>query len=285
MKQALIILLTVLVVLGSTLPGWLGPKSVGDSELVTLEDGPLAFGELNLGAVNAFGLNSPWLDGVVINAVGDANNPGYTGQTRSQIEAILGAPAARYGNTTIAALNNATRSYYLVGEELLLVFYDNKQQSRALFTLQFGSEVASRTRYMTTLPSDQENLARMTQDTLTLLNGVRSYYQRGALKASAPLAAVALKHSQDMLDKNYFSHTNSAGLGPKARIQAAKISFRAFGEALTAGTYTPVDALTAWLNSDGHRPILLGDYNTAGLGIASGTSGYGIYYTLKVIKQ
>lgn len=285
MKQVLLLCLILLFVISVALPSWISPRPVQETGLITLEDSPLAMGALNLEAINAFGLDSPWLKGVVLSAVGDANALGYGGRTRAQIENELGGPLSRYGNTTIASLNTATRSYYAIGEEILLVYYDNKNQQRALFTLQFNAETATATRFMTSLAQDNEGIAKMTQDTLALLNGVRGHYQRKALKNHPQLATLALKHSQDMLKQNYFSHTNSAGVGPKARIQAAKIPFKGFGEALTAGTLTPVEAITAWLNSDGHRPIVLGDYTHSGIGIATGNTGYGIYFTLKVIKQ
>jgi len=286
MKQVLLILLTVMIVIAVALPGWVVPTSMAKEEVAFFEDEAIPLGDLNLFEANAFGLTSKWLEGVTLHALGaDALNPGFTGQTRSQIEAVVGSPLTVYANTTISALNNKTRGYYAQGDDVLLVYYDNKKQGTALFTLQFNAEVARQTRFMTQPVYDNESLVQMTSDTVVLLNGVRQSYQRKPLKASKPLSAVAIKHSEDMVKNNYFSHTNSKGLGPKARIQGAKISFKAFGEALTAGSYTPVEALTAWLNSDGHRPIVLGDYNTAGLGIATGQTTYGIYYTLKVIRQ
>lgn len=284
MKQVLIILLAILFIIGIILPVWNGQNPTKESGLLTIEDEAIALGDLSL--PNAYGLNSAWLEGVFFQALGSSPvTPGFIGQTRMQIEEVLGEPLKVYGHTTIVALNTSTRSYYALNEDILLVYYDNKKQMRALFTLQFNDRIAQKTRFMTQPVYDATSITQMTADTAVLLNGIRKNYQRGSLKLSSELSSVSLRHSLDMVKNSYFSHTNSEGIGPKARIQKAKISFKAFGEALTAGTYTPVEALTSWLNSEGHRPIVLGDYNTLGLGIATGETTYGIYYTLKVIKQ
>ena len=67
------------------------------------------------------------------------------------------------------------------------------------------------------------------------------------------VAAVAQAHSQDMVDRSFFSHTNPDGLSPFDRLAAAGISYTWAGENIAYGYPTASSVLAAWLNSPGHR--------------------------------
>lgn len=67
------------------------------------------------------------------------------------------------------------------------------------------------------------------------------------------VAAVATAHSQDMEDRDFFSHTNPDGEDPGDRLAEAGISRQAWGENIAWGYSTGAAVLSAWLASSGHR--------------------------------
>ena len=76
---------------------------------------------------------------------------------------------------------------------------------------------------------------------------------------NAPVAQVALAHSQDMAKQNYFSHTSLSGLSPFDRMKAAGISYSLAGENLSWGDgyYDAVESHHGLMNSLGHRKNIL----------------------------
>jgi len=74
-----------------------------------------------------------------------------------------------------------------------------------------------------------------------------------ALTWNADVAAVAQAHSEDMLARDFFAHTNPDGDSPFDRLANAGIGFSAAAENIAYGYPTPEAVLAAWLASDGHR--------------------------------
>jgi uncharacterized protein YkwD len=92
------------------------------------------------------------------------------------------------------------------------------------------------------------------------------------------LGQAARLHSQDMAARAYFSHVTPEGVTFDQRIVAAGYPSPG-GETIAAGYPTPAAAIDAWMNSPGHRAILLhATLRHFGLGIATG-GPYGIYWT------
>jgi uncharacterized protein YkwD len=67
------------------------------------------------------------------------------------------------------------------------------------------------------------------------------------------VAAVAQAHSQDMLDRGFFSHTTPEGVSPWSRLAAAGITYTTAGENIAWGYPTGSAVLGGWLGSPGHR--------------------------------
>ena len=100
-----------------------------------------------------------------------------------------------------------------------------------------------------------------------LINEERTKAGVQPLQWSARLSEIAEQHSTDMRDKNYFSHGNFV-----QRIRtvcggaAGENIFYGFG---TDPTTIAKSAVTAWMNSAGHRAnILASIYHSEGVGIA-----------------
>ena len=98
------------------------------------------------------------------------------------------------------------------------------------------------------------------------------------------LMALARGHAQDMIDRNYFSHTTPEGKTYKMRLQEKGIVLNWVGENFYA-TNSPenkvVDVTMSWLMGDPPhaRNILNANYRKFGVGVAKSASG--LYVTVQ----
>lgn len=106
-----------------------------------------------------------------------------------------------------------------------------------------------------------------------LLNADRAANGLAPLKLNISVTAVAQRHAQDEINRDFFAHNNPDGLSPFDRMHAAGISFRYGGENLAINQDVTA-AQQALMNSPGHRAnILSPDYSEVGIGIRYNTQG------------
>jgi uncharacterized protein YkwD len=86
-----------------------------------------------------------------------------------------------------------------------------------------------------------------------LVNEHRESEGLSALEWHPEIAGVALAHTEDMRDREFFAHDNPDGESPFDRLSAAGISYSRAGENIAAGQQTGQAVLDAWLGSPGHR--------------------------------
>ena len=67
------------------------------------------------------------------------------------------------------------------------------------------------------------------------------------------VASVAQAHSDDMVERDFFDHTNPDGESPFDRLQEAGISYSGAAENIAWGYETAEAVLNGWLNSPGHK--------------------------------
>jgi len=116
-------------------------------------------------------------------------------------------------------------------------------------------------------------------EVLLLVNQERANAGLPPLAINPELTRAARNHSQDMIDRNFFSHTNPDGNGPAQRAAAEGYPSSYVGENIAAGYWTPQAVMDAWMNSPGHRAnILNANYTEIGIGWKQGGS-YGVYWT------
>lgn len=88
------------------------------------------------------------------------------------------------------------------------------------------------------------------------------------------LQKAARLHSQDMIDRDFFSHTNPSGKTFSARIKAAGYKYRAVGENIAGGSNelgAPDHRFQSWMNSTGHRKNILNkSFREVGISAATG---------------
>src|SRR5579883_2270170 len=153
------------------------------------------------------------------------------------------------------------------------------------------SHTATQTHPLTTTPSGTPTLDSEEWAFLTLINNYRAQNGLSALQVDVDLENSAQWMSNDMASNNYFSHTDSLGRSPGARLAAFGYTYYPWGENLAAGFSDAQDAFNGWLNACdpdasgnctyAHRANMLGSgYNAIGIARAYGAgSTYGWYWT------
>lgn len=102
---------------------------------------------------------------------------------------------------------------------------------------------------------------------LKLINIERTKNGLSELKFDAELQKVAKIKAKDLVDNNYFSHNSPTYGSPFEMMKSFGITYKTAGENI-AGNPTLEGAVTAWMNSEGHRANILSNaYNYTGIGI------------------
>ena len=102
---------------------------------------------------------------------------------------------------------------------------------------------------------------------VSLVNARRRSVGCPDLKWDDRIAAVAQRHSRDMVSRNFFSHTNPDGEDPFDRLEEADIDYSAAAENIASGPKTGKEAYEAWLTSASHRRNMLNcRYTRQGVG-------------------
>lgn len=129
------------------------------------------------------------------------------------------------------------------------------------------------------------NFASYQKEVLDLVNVERTSRGLKPLKLDSNLSNVATTKSQDMINKNYFSHTSPTYGSPFDMMKKFGISYRTAGENIAMGQRNPKEVVTAWMNSEGHRKnILNANFTDLGVGVAKDAKGT-IYWTQMFIGK
>jgi uncharacterized protein YkwD len=86
-----------------------------------------------------------------------------------------------------------------------------------------------------------------------LMNEHRTSVGCGPLEWNVAVAVVAEDHSEDMVLRSFFAHTNPDGASPFDRLQYAGINYSGAAENIASGYPTAEAVLAGWLGSPGHR--------------------------------
>jgi uncharacterized protein YkwD len=118
---------------------------------------------------------------------------------------------------------------------------------------------------------------------LRLVNIKRCAKGLAPLALNAQLNAAAQRHSDDMVAKNFFSHTGSDGSRFWNRIEESGYGSGSIGENIAAGQTTPQSVFNAWWNSEGHRKnIMNANAREMGIAYAYGENTEWIHYWTQV---
>lgn len=121
-----------------------------------------------------------------------------------------------------------------------------------------------------------ENDWIMTEGVLERINDYRLENNLNMLYIDSLFAtAYAVKHSKYMIETQSINHNNffirSNGLKQKGAISV--------GENVAYGYSTAESVVNAWLNSEGHREMIIGDFTNIGFGILKSETNNKFYYT------
>ncbi len=121
------------------------------------------------------------------------------------------------------------------------------------------------------ITAQSATIAQMEAKIRQRINEIRQDHGLNQLQANEKLAHVARAYSQQMAEKNFFSHTSPNGGTLAQRVSSAGISYRLVGENLFKSTNAPEPvslAVQGWMDSPGHREnILHPGFRETGVGI------------------
>ena len=184
---------------------------------------------------------------------------------------VRSGPGTNYGIVATVKKNEYIRvfagvgDWYIVQVEGDYVGAVNKKYVKAIYPNYSNSN--STTTAMTT---DEKEV-------FDLINNQRTQNGLSALKLDTETLRVARIKAQDMVDNNYFSHNSPTYGSPFQMLNSFKISYKTAGENI-AGNSSNSSAVTAWMNSSGHRAnILNSSFNYTGIGVVK-SSKYGKVY-------
>ena len=122
------------------------------------------------------------------------------------------------------------------------------------------------------------------KEVFNLINQQRANSGLEALKIDSEVQKVGRIKAQDMVNSNYFSHTSPTYGSPFEMLSSFKVSYRTAGENI-AGNSSNQAAVTAWMNSSGHKAnILNSNFNYTGIGVVSSPK-YGKMYVQMFIGR
>ena len=136
----------------------------------------------------------------------------------------------------------------------------------------------------TKTPTLTEN-NKLEKEVVTLVNQERAKLGLAPLKDNSQLSNVARTKSEDMANKNYFSHTSPTYGSPFDMMKKFGITYTTAGENIAMGQQTAASVMDGWMNSSGHKAnILSKDFTEIGVGVAKDKSGT-IYWTQQFIGK
>ena len=122
------------------------------------------------------------------------------------------------------------------------------------------------------------------QEVFNLINKQRKQNGLSSLSINSEVQNAARIKAKDMVDKNYFSHTSPTYGSPFDMLKSFNISYKTAGENI-AGNSSNSGAVTAWMNSPGHKAnILNSSFNQTGIGVVSSPK-YGKIYVQMFIGK
>lgn len=140
---------------------------------------------------------------------------------------------------------------------------------------QSGGQQSSNTQQSEVTQEDQ--IAQWEQEVFDLVNEIRVENGLKEFVYNETLAQTARAHSEDMMERGFFSHQNPDGESSSDRITAAGINWTQTAENIAAGYKSPEAVVEGWMNSPGHKANILGSCEEMGVGLAISQDSSDIY--------
>ena len=122
------------------------------------------------------------------------------------------------------------------------------------------------------VPLPDQNLQAIVNEVVRLTNQKRTANGLKPLTENWELSRIAQYKSNEMRDKNYFSHQSPAYGTPFEMLKKFGIKYSAAGENIAKGQKTAAEVVDSWWNSPGHKQNMLNP-NFTQIGIGNATPG------------
>lgn len=196
---------------------------------------------------------------------------------------VRSGPETNYGIVATVKKNEYIRvfagvgDWYIVQVEGDYVGAVNKKYVKAIYPNSSNSNNSSNNNSSSNSNSTITAMTTDEKEVFDLINNQRTQNGLSALKLDTETLRVARIKAQDMVENNYFSHNSPTYGSPFQMLNSFKISYKTAGENI-AGNSSNSSAVTAWMNSSGHRAnILNSSFNYTGIGVVK-SSKYGKVY-------
>lgn len=192
------------------------------------------------------------------------------GVSKEVVQNELGEPLTniRKGLTLYQLQNNGEQDVYQIDGSYVTIFYD-KHENDTVTAIQIidGNLETNKKNFYTEGSSELKEGFEFQLFDLT--NATRVEKGLNVLSWDSLVRDTARKHSLDMAEQDYFSHTNLEGQSPFDRMEEDQVAFRTAGENLAYGQLSSIFAHEGLMNSKGHREnILQPHYEHLGIGVA-----------------
>lgn len=114
-------------------------------------------------------------------------------------------------------------------------------------------------------PDTEIPQSSLAMQVLSIVNSERAKYGLDALTYDSTLSRAADIRAVEI--KTLFSHTRPDGRSCFTALDEVGYSYRKAGENIAYGQRSAEEVMNAWMNSDGHRANILGDYDYIGIGV------------------
>ena len=192
------------------------------------------------------------------------------GVPKEVVQNELGEPLTniRKGLTLYQLQNNGEQEVFQVDGSYVTVFYD-KHENNTVTAIQIINEKLENNKKNFYSKASSELKEGFEFQLFDLTNATRVEKGLSVLSWDDQVRDTARKHSLDMAEHDYFSHTNLEGKSPFNRMEEDQVAFRTAGENLAYGQLSSIFAHEGLMNSKGHREnILQPHYEHLGIGVA-----------------
>ncbi len=187
-------------------------------------------------------------------------------------------PALAYTSNYYSTKYSTSQNYYYNSGSYSTKYYYYYRNNPTTKPTQPTQPTQPTTPTTPTNPAPSTGLTADEAKMVNLVNQARTGQGVKALSVNSQLVTLARRKSQDMVDKNYFSHTSPTYGSPFDMMKNAGVKYSTAGENI-AGAATVESAHQSLMNSSGHRAnILNSSFTQIGIGIVSG-SQYGKMFT------
>lgn len=190
---------------------------------------------------------------------------------KDKVRSILGEPEKAIEKDKVKLIqNDEDYDVFKFDNIYTTVFYDKHENNQIKGIMQIASSTEDKRTNQYHAASDEYKKALELQN-FDLVNGERVQFGLPTLAYNERVSETARKHSQDMVNNDYFDHNNKQGMSPFDRLDRDGFNYVTAGENLAYGQISSIYAHHGLMNSLGHRKNILNkDYKELGVGVDIG---------------